>query len=118
MKTNRVIAAALIILRVSLFFTCEAFGKEWPDTTRIDWNGRYDVLCIDELVYCLLEKNADTTLFLADVALKNHTIFIWWSQSKACYIQIQSTQDLETEALYYKLHSLARYAGPVMLSGA
>lgn len=59
MKHSITVAIALLALTVSTP-TLDAAYPNWPDTTRVNWEGKTDCICYERLVWCLLESSANS----------------------------------------------------------
>jgi len=112
-----VIIIAIVISLMSVSEETIATSFDWPDVVQITWNYADSVNCFDGLVYCLLAATADSSDFVDSVSAKGHSIWWWNSDRRSCIVEIASTQDLATEATYYKNSSLTRYGGPCILLG-
>ena len=90
-----------------------AYDFEWPDTTLVNWNGISNRVCYEQLVYCLLAVDADSSDFIDTVGTRSGTIWWWNSSTYSCIVEVPGSADLATEATAYDNCPLTRYAAPL-----
>jgi len=118
-----------LLMLLAGFFLCginAELHSAIKDTTRVDWGGVSNRLCLEELVWCWLTEvsTTDSTTFDTFVSERNGTIFDWRGYIEnpsgefgvvLCVIEVPDAVDLANEATAYKNSCLTKNAGPVFV---
>ncbi len=116
----------LTLLFYLLIFNVGQLSSAIMDTTRVNWDGISNRLCLENLVWCgLSEVTAlDSSAFDTFVNRRNASFFDWRGYGEdssdefalvLCVVQLPDTANLVSEASSYKNSSLTDDAGPLLI---